>query len=108
MALLIPILFIGVMYFFLIRPQREQARQHAELVAGLESGDEVLTSSGIYGRIVGIDDDDDLEVEIADGVVVSMSRNAVMEVAVDEEDDDESEDDDVEPVDGDDVDVDGR
>jgi preprotein translocase subunit YajC len=105
LTLLIPVLFIAVIYFFMIRPQQQQARQHQDLVAALEEGDEVLTSAGIYGTITAIDDDT-IEVEVAEGVVVTMSRQAVVEVAVevDDEDDDAAGSDDEES----DVDVDGR
>lgn len=84
MALIIPLLFAAVVYFLLIRPQQRQARQHSQLVATLEVGDEVLTGSGIYGTITDIDGDD-ISVEIADGVEVRMAKRAVVEVAVDDD-----------------------
>lgn len=76
----------GAMYFVLIRPQQQRVKEHQALVAAVEVGDEVLTSSGLYGLIVGIEGDHDeiLRLEIAEGVVVSMARNAVTEVAVEE------------------------
>jgi len=43
-------------YFIAIRPQRKRQKEHAEMVAGLSKGDEVVTSSGILGKITGIDD----------------------------------------------------
>jgi preprotein translocase subunit YajC len=50
-------LFIGIFYFLLIRPQRRQAQQHKELLASLQRGDQVVTSSGIVGEVVHIKDD---------------------------------------------------
>lgn len=43
-------------YFIAIRPQRKRQKEHAELVAGLNKGDEVVTSSGILGRITSLDE----------------------------------------------------
>jgi preprotein translocase subunit YajC len=86
----------------IVRPQQRQARQHKELIEGLEVGDDVLTSAGIYGTVLAVDDDT-IEVEIADGVEVTMSRKAVIEVAVtevDEVDEVESAPDDT-PAEGD-------
>ena len=50
-------LFIAIFYFLLIRPQRRQADQHKQLLASLQRGDQVLTSSGIVGEVVHIKDD---------------------------------------------------
>lgn len=87
MSFIILIVLVGLMYAFLILPQQRKVKQHRELVGSLEVGDDVLTSSGIYGTIVGIDHDDDqvLEVEVADGLVLRMARGAVSEVAVEAE-----------------------
>ena len=46
------ILMIVVFYFILIRPQQKKAKQHAELLKQVKSGDRILTSSGIIGTIV--------------------------------------------------------
>lgn len=43
-------------YFIAIRPQRKRQKEHAEMVAALSKGDEVVTSSGILGKITGIDE----------------------------------------------------
>ena len=50
-------LFIGIFYFLLIRPQRRQADQHKQLLASLQRGDQIVTSSGIIGEVVFIKDD---------------------------------------------------
>ncbi|MGD8869198.1 MAG: preprotein translocase subunit YajC [Gemmatimonadales bacterium] len=49
--------FIGIFYFLLIRPQRQQQKRHEEMVKALRRGDEVATLGGIVGRIVHIKDD---------------------------------------------------
>jgi preprotein translocase subunit YajC len=52
---MLPILLMfGVIYFLMIRPQQKQAKQHRTYVDSLKAGDEVVTNSGIYGRIVSI------------------------------------------------------
>lgn len=48
-------LFI-LFYFIAIRPQRKRQKEHAEMVSALSKGDEVVTSAGILGRIVSLDD----------------------------------------------------
>jgi len=50
-------LFIAIFYFLLIRPQRRQAQEHKQLLASLQRGDQVVTSSGIVGEVVHIKDD---------------------------------------------------
>ena len=50
-------LFIGIFYFLLIRPQRRQAEQHKQLLASLQRGDQVVTSSGIVGEVLHIKDE---------------------------------------------------
>lgn len=50
-------LFIAIFYFLLIRPQRRQQQQHKQLLASLQRGDQVVTSSGIVGEVVHIKDD---------------------------------------------------
>jgi preprotein translocase subunit YajC len=47
-------MIIGIFYFVLIRPQRRQAEQHKQLLASLQRGDQIITSSGIVGEVVHI------------------------------------------------------
>jgi len=49
--------FIGIFYFLLIRPQRQQQKRHEQMVKELRRGDEVATLGGIVGRIVHIKED---------------------------------------------------
>jgi preprotein translocase subunit YajC len=86
MAFLVLLLAFGAMYALMIVPQQRRVRQHEELVASLVVGDDVLTHSGIYGTIIAFEGDQQeiMRLEIADGVVISMARSAVTEVAVEE------------------------
>ena len=49
--LVMPVGFILIMYFFIIRPQQKKAREHTDLLAALKPGDEVVTTGGIIGRV---------------------------------------------------------
>lgn len=50
-------LFFGVMYFFMVRPQRKRQQEHSQLIEGLKRGDRVITAGGIYGEIDSIDEE---------------------------------------------------
>jgi preprotein translocase subunit YajC len=78
MALIFPLVLLGIMYAFLIVPQRKRQRAHAELMRSIGPGDEVLTSGGIYGGVTEVDGDD-LYLEIAPDVEIKISRRAVAE-----------------------------
>ncbi len=67
------ILMLGVMWFFLIRPQQKKQKEHREMINALKKGDRVITSGGLYGRITGVTDNT-LTLEIADKVRVKVSR----------------------------------
>jgi preprotein translocase subunit YajC len=67
------ILIIIIFYFMLIRPQQKRAKQHKEMLNNMKKGDPVITSSGIYGRIIELDGEDAL-VDLGD-VKVYMARS---------------------------------
>ncbi len=48
--------FVGIFYFLLIRPQRQQQKRHQEMVSSLKRGDDVVTLGGIVGKIIHIKD----------------------------------------------------
>jgi preprotein translocase subunit YajC len=64
------------MYFLMIRPQQRRARAATELARSVEVGDRIETVAGMFGSIKDTTDDT-VDVEIASGVVVTMSRGAV-------------------------------
>lgn len=57
MTIIYFVVIIGVFYFILIRPQKKQQKQHDALVAGVEAGDSVVTTSGFYGVVIDVMDD---------------------------------------------------
>ena len=77
--LLIMVVFIALMYFLMIRPQQKRQKEHAELVANLKVGDEVLTSGGILGVITGISDHYAI-VKIADNTEIKIQKSSVASV----------------------------
>lgn len=72
----LPILLLIPLWFLLVRPQQKRLRAQREMVGSLELGDEVITSAGIYGRIVALDDEI-ASLEVADGVQIRIARMAV-------------------------------
>ena len=79
-SLIIPtMLIIGIMYFLMIRPQQKRLREHREMIASIRRGDTVVTGGGIVGKVTKVDDNE-LQVEIADGVRIKVLRGTVSEV----------------------------
>ena len=79
----------ALLWVLLIRPQRRKQMEQQHLLSGIEPGDEVLTVGGIYGIVHEIDEEDDLIVEIAEGIRVRVARRAVAGVVKPEDEVDE-------------------
>jgi preprotein translocase subunit YajC len=78
MLQLLPIVLIFVVfYFLLIRPQQKKVKQHKEMLGALRRGDRIVTGGGIIGTITKVVDDDEVQVEIAEGVRVRVQRPAI-------------------------------
>ena len=92
------ILMGGIFYFILIRPQQRRSRAQQALVNAVQVGDEVMTTSGIFGSITEVDDDEGtVTVEIAPGTRIRMVKSGIARrLTADDEDvyEDESEDED--------------
>jgi preprotein translocase subunit YajC len=69
----------GAFYFLLIRPQRKKQKAHTALIAALEVGDEVMTSSGILGRITGVSEHYVI-VQVSDNTELKMQRSSISQV----------------------------
>ena len=77
----IPILLIFViMYFLLIRPQQKKIKEHKNMVDNLRRGDQVLTQGGIIGKITKVKEGEEIEVELAKDVKVSVIRSTIVNV----------------------------
>lgn len=82
-SMLMPILMMvglfAIFYFLMIRPQQKRAKEHKNMLAELGKGDEVVTSGGVAGRIVDVNDNF-ANVEIAENTVVTVQMQAVVTV----------------------------
>jgi preprotein translocase subunit YajC len=74
------ILIFVIMYFLILRPQQQKVKQHQAMVKALRRGDTVITSGGLVAKVTKVVDDDQIEVEIADGVRVRQMRSMVSDV----------------------------
>ena len=82
--LIVMVLLLVVMYVLMIRPQRQRQQAQQTMIDRAGVGDDILTSGGIYGTITEIEDDD-VVVEIADGLTVHMTRRGIAAVLPPEE-----------------------
>ena len=74
------VLIFVIMYFLIIRPQRQRVKQHQEMVKNVRRGDTVVTNGGLIGKVTKVIDDDQIEIEIADDVRIRQIRQMVSDV----------------------------
>ena len=74
------ILIFVIMYFLILRPQQKRVKMHQEMVKNLRRGDTVVTSGGLIGKVSKVVDDEQIEVEIGEGVKVRQARQMIAEV----------------------------
>lgn len=86
--LIILVLLFGLLWLFVIRPQRRRQSEQQSMLASMAEGDEVITAGGLYGYVRGVDDDS-VQLEIAPGTQVKIARRAIAAVLRDEPDDEE-------------------
>ncbi len=89
----------ALLWLLLIRPQRAKQQRQRSLIESVEPGDEILTVGGLYGIVQELDDDDDLVVEIAEGIHARIARRAVASVVKPDDEDEDTEHDEHEPED---------
>ncbi|MBR9986182.1 MAG: preprotein translocase subunit YajC [Desulfosarcina sp.] len=70
------ILMFVIFYFLLIRPQQKKTKEHRQMIDNLKTGDRIITSGGLHGRITGVSESA-LTVEIAEKVRVKVNRSSV-------------------------------
>jgi len=75
-VLALPLLFFGIFYLLVFRPQQKQAKRQKEFLQNLKVGDRVVTSGGLHGEVTGLTDTT-ITLEIADRVRVKVTRAAV-------------------------------
>ena len=80
-TLLIYVVFIGVLWFFLMRPQKKEQKRLQLMLSEMQVGDTVLTSSGFYGVLIDITDEDVI-VEFGNNknCRIPMQKSAIVQV----------------------------
>lgn len=74
----VPIVFmIAVFYFLVMRPQAKKAKEHQDFIGNLKRGDQVVTDSGILGRIEGMTDSV-ITLEIAEGTRIKILKSRIL------------------------------
>jgi preprotein translocase subunit YajC len=80
LILLMYALFIGGFYFLFIAPQKKKAKEHERMITALQTGDEVITTGGIYGTITNVKDDR-FVVRVADNTKIEVGKGFIQSVA---------------------------
>jgi preprotein translocase subunit YajC len=68
------------MYFLLIRPQQKKMKEHQNMVQNLRRGDQVVTQGGLIGKVVKVKENNELELELAEGVKVRVVQSTIAQV----------------------------
>ncbi|WP_417373622.1 preprotein translocase subunit YajC [Glutamicibacter protophormiae] len=76
-SMILMIALFAVLIFMMFRGRKKQAAQQAKLKDNTVPGAKVMTNSGIFGTVVGIDAEDRVQVEVANGVVLTLHRQAI-------------------------------
>ncbi|MGB0747716.1 MAG: preprotein translocase subunit YajC [Magnetospiraceae bacterium] len=80
LGMLMPMILIFVVfYFLLIRPQQKRMKEHKAMLSSIQRGDRVVTNGGLIGKVSKVVNDEELEVEIADGIKVRVRRALIAE-----------------------------
>ena len=74
------VLIFVIMYFLILRPQRQKQQRHKDMVANLRRGDTVVTTGGLIGKVVKVIDEGEVQLELAEGVKVRLVRAMIAEV----------------------------
>lgn len=83
LELLFPLILVGgIMWFLVLRPQRQQQKAREEMLGNIRRNDTVVTGGGIIGKVTKVIDDSELEVQIASDVKVKMLRAMIADVRV--------------------------
>ena len=72
----------AIMWFLIIRPQRQQAAKRAEMLSNIRRNDNIVTGGGVMGKVTKVVDDNEVEVQIAPNVKVRVLRSMIADVRV--------------------------
>lgn len=73
------VVFFGIMYFLMIRPQQKQAKKRQAMMSGLRVKDKVITTGGMYGKIMKVKDDSVI-LQIADKVEIELAKSGIVSI----------------------------
>ena len=74
------VLVFAIMYFLMIRPQQKKMKEHQGMLEALRRGDQVVTAGGLIGKVVKVKDDNEVELELAEGVKVRVVKTTIAQV----------------------------
>jgi len=80
MSLLPFAMIFVIMYFLILRPQQRKAKEHSNLVKNIRRGDTVVTNGGLVGKVTKVVDDEQIEMEVSDGVRIRQMRQMIATV----------------------------
>jgi preprotein translocase subunit YajC len=78
-SLIFMVLIFGAMYFLMIAPQRKKQKEHEKMLASLGSGDEIITTGGIFGVITNVKDDR-FVIRIAENTKIELGKGFIQSV----------------------------
>ena len=70
----------AIMYFFILRPQRQKMKAHEEMISNVRRGDIVVMAGGMIGKVAKVMDDNEIQLELTEGVKVKAFRPMIHEV----------------------------
>ena len=74
------ILLIAIFWFLIFRPQQKRMKEHKAMLAAVKRGDTIVTSGGIVGKVTKVVENEDIEIEVAQGVKVKVVRTMIADV----------------------------
>ena len=77
MSLLPFALIFVIMYFLILRPQQRKVKEHNDLVKNVRRGDTVITNGGLVGKVTKVVDDEQIEIEVGEGVRIRQMRQMI-------------------------------
>lgn len=79
------VLIFAIFYLLLIRPQQKRMKEHEAKLYAIKRGDKIVTGGGVFAKVIGVDNEkDELQAEIAEGVVIKIARSTVRDVVLEE------------------------
>ena len=74
------ILIFAIMYFLMSRPQQKKIKEHQKMVQNLRRGDVVVTQGGLIGKVAKVKENNELDLELAEGVKVRVVQSTIADV----------------------------